>query len=271
MVTAFCPGHITCFFQPVRTDDVITTGSRGVGIKISKGTRVTLEERSDDRLSMTMDGVEGDYKVTSYAIRYLSKRGFDVTIENDLPVGQGFGMSASGAIAAALCAGSFEGIGLQDAFVSAHCAEVKNGGGLGDVSAITCRSHVPIRTVAGLPPNGKVIDSGLSFEKLYLKVLDGPLNTGCTLGDPATSERITVYGSEAIDNFIDGPSKDGLFALARRFSSNVGLETESIKDIMRTSDRVGMCMLGHSVFSDDGDDGWIECSSTDELPFICKE
>jgi pantoate kinase len=56
MSKAFCPGHITCFFHPVRTDDVLTTGSRGAGIRLSKGAFVTLEERSDPKVEITMDG-----------------------------------------------------------------------------------------------------------------------------------------------------------------------------------------------------------------------
>ena len=270
MTIALCPGHITCFFQPVRTDDVMTTGSRGVGIKTSKGTRVTLEERSDDRLVITMDGSEGTYRVTEAAIRQLSGRGYDVTIENDLPVGQGFGMSASGAIAAALCACQFEGKDEQQAFISAHRAEVLNGGGLGDVSAIVCRSHVPIRKRAGLPPIGETADSGLSFERLYLKVLNGPLDTGRTLSDPDTAGKISFFGAKAIDDFIGSPSEDLLFGLSRWFSGNVGLETDEMKDAMSHSQRSGMCMLGHSIFSDTWTDGCIECASTDSLPFICR-
>ena len=56
MTSVFCPGHITCFFEPVRSNAIMETGSRGVGIKLSKGTTVTLEERSDDRLEVMMDG-----------------------------------------------------------------------------------------------------------------------------------------------------------------------------------------------------------------------
>ena len=94
MTFAFCPGHITCFFHPVRTDSVETTGSRGAGIRLSLGAHVTVEERSDSVVEITMDGRPSDAKVTRYVIgKVCPDRGFDVTIENDLPVGQGFGMS----------------------------------------------------------------------------------------------------------------------------------------------------------------------------------
>ena len=102
MITAFCPGHITCFFHPIRSYDPMSAGSRGVGIKLSKGAKVTLDERSDDRIITTMDGREMDCRITKLAVKDIDpSRGYDVTIENDLPVGQGFGMSAAGSIAAA--------------------------------------------------------------------------------------------------------------------------------------------------------------------------
>ena len=271
MTTAFCPGHITCFFQPVRTKDVLTTGSRGVGIRTSKGTTVTLEERSDDRLVITMDGKDADCPVTGSAVRMVSGRGYDITIDNDLPVGYGFGMSASGSIAAALCAARFEDASIQKAFESAHVAEVMNGGGLGDVSAIMCPSHVPVRKVAGLPPYGEVVDSGISFDRLYLKVLGGPLNTGCTLSNHDTSDKIARFGSKAVDTFLEKPSAESLFNLSVGFSGSVGLETPQIIAEIQKLPRAGMCMLGHSVFTDHEADGYIECSSTDRMPFICRE
>ena len=105
MITAFCPGHITCFFQPVRSYDPMSAGSRGVGIKLSKGTKVSLDERRDGNIVTIMDGVETECKITKMAVREIDRvRGYDIVIENDLPVGQGFGMSAEGSIAAALCA-----------------------------------------------------------------------------------------------------------------------------------------------------------------------
>ena len=270
MTSAFCPGHITCFFQPVRTADVLTTGSRGVGIRLSKGTKVTLEERSDDSLKMVMDGKEGDYAVTRDAVRRISGRGFDIIIENDLPVSQGFGMSASGSIAAALCACEFECKDHSEAFVAAHISEVMNGGGLGDVSAISCPSHVPVRKVAGIPPLGQVIDSGLELKDLRVAVLGEPMKTGNILSDPGTNRRLMESGSRSVDSFIADPSVDALFSLSREFSRYVGLETQIMSSRIDSLPRSGMCMLGHSIFTLDDDGDSIPCPSTDRMPFICK-
>lgn len=251
---------------------MMSTGSRGVGIRISKGTFVTLEERFDERIVTVMDGKEQECPITAVAIRGITGRGFDVTIENQLPVSQGFGMSASGAIASALCASSFEEKGIEDAFISAHKAEITGGGGLGDVSALCVPYHVPVRARAGLPPVGQVVDSGLSFERLSLIVLDGPLNTGSALSDPVLSKRIAEKGSMSVDMFLEKGDKDTLFSLSREFSAYIGLETQSMKNMMKRVERSGMCMLGHSLFAEEETDAeHIECSSTDVMPFICRE
>lgn len=284
MIAAFCPGHITCFFHPVRSYDLLSAGSRGVGIKLSKGSSVTLEERRDDRIEVSMDGGPAECGITVSAIRSVDPdRGYDVTIENDLPVGQGFGMSAAGSIAAALCACEFAGKNQMEAFRVAHTAEITGGGGYGDVSGIMGRSHVPIRSVAGLPPFGKVVNSGLKLN-LSVAVLGGPLNTGHVLSDENVSRKIQHIGSRAVTEFMESPSLDSLFSLSNRFSSSIGLETPGISSALsrlREKGRAGMCMLGRSIFTDLspadtrgllGDSiEIIGCQSTDRMPGIIRK
>lgn len=281
--TAFCPGHITCFFHPVRTDDLLTTGSRGVGIKIDLGASVTLEERSDKVIRVIMDGKESECNITKLAISQISDRGFDVIVNNGLPVGQGFGMSAAGAIAAALCACVFEDKTDDFAYRSAHIAEIKGGGGLGDVSGILCRSKVPVRAVAGLPPYGNVVDSKVDIDGFTVAVLGGPLNTGDTLSVPSVSEAIQREGSGSVDRFLESPSLSGLYSLSEIFSSKIGLETESLKvafSKLRSEGHAGMCMLGHSLFTDvskerteellGADASVFACHATDSMPSVIR-
>ena len=157
MPSAYCPGHITCIFRPCagsEETDLLKIGSVGVGIRISLGAEATLEERSDGKTIITVDGEEGDFPVSRAAMaRMLPGRGFELTVRNGAPTGQGFGMSAAGAVAAALCAAELKGETMQAAYVSAHIAELIGGGGLGDVSAITCpasgRACLPTERSAG--------------------------------------------------------------------------------------------------------------------------
>ena len=263
MTSAFCPGHITCFFHPVRTDDVRTTGSRGAGIRLSLGAHVTVEERSDSRTEITMDGSPSDAKVTGYVLNELCPgRGFDVTIENDLPVGQGFGMSAAGAIAAAMCLCRITDRDTDDAYLVAHKAEVACSGGLGDVAAIQCAGKQPVRLVPGVVPFGKVVDTGVDLGGLTLAVTGKKLNTGTVINDPVMQARMNEIGSRMVDDYFADPSAERLFAFSREFSSSMGLESDDVKsalDILCKKGMAGMCMLGHSIFTTLSQDTVREC------------
>ncbi len=249
MSTYFCPGHVTCFFQPVRAEGILSTGSRGAGIRLSLGASVTLDERTDSRVTVSMDGAEAAAPVTR---RLLSDacpgRGFDVTVENGLPVGQGFGMSAAGAVALAFCLAELLGHDGDWAFRQAHAAEVLEGGGLGDVAAIRCPGHCPVRISPGI--DGDVRSFG-SMPVLSLAVLGGEMGTSSVINDPVASSRISVCGAEAVDAYLGHPSPEALFSLSRGFSRSAGLETEAVASVLDAlPGHGGMCMLGHSVFSD---------------------
>ena len=284
MTSAFCPGHITCFFHPVRTDDVRTTGSRGAGIRISLGAHVTVEERADSRIEITMDGGPSDAKVTRYVIGELCPDGgFDVTIENDLPVGQGFGMSAAGAIAAAMCLCRITDRNLDDAYLVAHKAEVAGSGGLGDVAAIQCQGKQPVRLVPGVIPYGKVVDTGVDLGDLALAVTGKKLNTGTVINDPVMQRRMNEIGSRMVDDYHADPSAERLFSFSREFSSSMDLESEDVKkalDTLCVKGPAGMCMLGHSIFTtlpqdvvEDslGDVPIFKAKASDKAAFIQRE
>ena len=253
MTSVFSPGHITCFFHPVRTGDPETTGSRGAGLRLSLGTTVTIEERTDRRVNIVMDGRESDAPVTRRVLSMACPdRGFDVTIENELPVGQGFGMSASGAIAAAACACMISDIDIRQAYRLAHVAEVTEGGGLGDVAAIMSGFHQPVRIRPGLPPYGEVRGSGLRIPRLTLAVVGDKLSTAPVINDPDMQSRMCRIGSGMVDDYIRKPSLGRLFSLSREFSTSLGLESEGVRDALNEIAKVapaGMCMLGHSVFT----------------------
>ena len=252
MTTAYCPGHITCFFYPVRSYDILSAGSKGAGIKLLRGSTVTLEERSDDRIEIQMDGKEATCGITRLALRMIApKRGFDVTVTNGLPVSQGFGMSAAGAIAASLCACHMVGRPKQEAFRVAHIAEIEGGGGLGDVAGIMCNGHQPTRVVAGLPPLGKVVDSGYKLD-LNVAVLGKTLDTGVILGNKEVMSKMMDIGPKFVDTYVKDSTEKNLFRLSRLFSKLTGLETPEVSDALGALSKVGnagMCMLGHSIFT----------------------
>lgn len=255
MIGAFCPGHVSCVFQPISSYDTMSTGSRGVGIRLSVGARATVEERDDGAVNIWLDGVQSIAHVTRMAAEDLAPgRGFDIRIENEVPVSQGFGMSAAGALAASLCIAEMTGQSRTRAFRAAHAAEVTGGGGLGDVSAIVAGRDVPIRTVPGFPPNGTVVSAGFRIPNLTLVVLGQKLETDSVLADSRMLATIRAASADAMDSFLDDPTYENLFAVSNAFSSASGVESPAIRRARESLNargyNAGMCMLGNSIFTD---------------------
>jgi len=280
MTKAFCPGHITCFFSPVLTDNVLTSGSLGAGIRLDKGAAVTLEERSDPRIEITMDGEACVASVSRRVMEIMAPgRGFDVTVENELPVSQGFGMSAAGAVAVGLCVSAVTGADEFDAYRAAHNAELEKGGGMGDVAGIMGGGQ-PVRVKAGIPPFGRAVDTGIGL-KMSVAVLGPPLRTDSVLGDGSTMTRIQQIGERFVREYLNDPSEDSLYRISSSFSELIGLETAGVRkalSLLRKDHKASMCMLGNSIFTDAGKDELretlesdaevIECASSAEGPKI---
>src|SRR5512137_136604 len=98
---AFSPGHITGFFEICRADDQLSTGSRGAGLCLSLGATTDVSIASSDRrsISVSINGRESGTAVTKDAMRRLiGNRQLHATVSTrlELPVSQGFGMSAAG-------------------------------------------------------------------------------------------------------------------------------------------------------------------------------
>ncbi len=255
MTSVFCPGHVSCVFQPIDSSNAMCAGSRGIGIRLNRGVTATVEERDDEVVNIYLDGVQKIAHITRMVAEFLAPgKGFDIRIANDLPVSQGFGMSAAGAIAAGMCIADMTGRSRTDVFIAAHSAEVMGGGGLGDVAAIVAGKDVPVRTVAGFPPFGRVENAGFSIDSLTLAILGGELRTDSVLGDEDALRRIRLAATGAIDSFIADPTLENLYAVSNAFSSESELEApvirRAIERLKSKGYRAGMCMLGNSIFTD---------------------
>jgi len=105
---AFAPGHISAFFEPVySSQNMDRSGSCGAGISISLGaiSQVVIQPASHRTITVLINGKPSNAPVTKSALNYLigtTPLSLTVNTVMDLPVSQGFGMSAAGALSAAL-------------------------------------------------------------------------------------------------------------------------------------------------------------------------
>ncbi|HSV42250.1 MAG TPA: pantothenate kinase [Methanomassiliicoccales archaeon] len=255
---AFCPGHITGFFQICRHPDMLQTGSRGGGFSITLGaeSRVVLKD-GDGQVDVHINGARVKAIVTEAAVRnVLGDERCDVDVYTllQLPVSQGFGMSAAGALSSALALSELLGRGEDDAYEAAHRAEVQCGTGLGDVAALRT-GGIEFRRKEGLQPFGEVERIPGDFDMLLAKV--GPMiDTSTIILDPVRSEAINKAGSDAYQRFSRSPGLHELLDVSMDFTRSSGLITGHVEKALRSvgAENIGgMCMVGNSIFAAGGD------------------
>ncbi|MDD1768259.1 MAG: hypothetical protein LUQ27_06835 [Methanomassiliicoccales archaeon] len=251
---AFCPGHITGFFEICEHREPLRSGSRGAGICTTLGATSTVtSRRGKGSMKVSINGEKNEAPVTKQALaRLILGRDIDLRVDTklDLPLGQGFGMSAAGVLSATLATAEILDAPLQTALEAAHEAEILHRTGLGDVAAIS-KGGVTFRRIEGLPPFGR-IDRIRANVELVLGVVGPPISTPAVLSDPDARERINRIGKECVESLGDSPSLANLFRLSREFAMRTGLVTKQVEKALAEIEDLGpasMVMLGNSIFA----------------------
>ena len=252
---AFAPGHISCFFEPVYSHDMSRTGSRGAGINITLGavSEVFVENSDKQNIEVYINNRKSSAQVTKLALKNLiGKNPLHLIVKTslDLPISQGFGMSAAGAISATFALSKIIGVSTNEAIKASHFAEVQLKTGLGDVVA-SCFGGIEIRKSAGLPPWGLIEHIPSNFN-IVLCVIGKKIVTKKVLEDESKINKIIEYGKFCTKKLLENPSIENLFNQSQVFTKNTGLADKHVLDAINAASRYGkasMCMLGNSVFA----------------------
>ena len=251
---AFCPGHVTGFFQICEHRDPLKSGSRGAGMCVNLGATSTLEAfPGKGEISVTIDGNEEKAPVTRSALtKVLGKRKLDITVstELDLPIGQGFGTSAAGSLSSAHALTEVLGLPFEVALRAAHEAEIENFTGLGDVAALS-RGGITFRKTEGIPPYGR-IDRINAEPDVVLCVVGGPISTREILMDHNKRRIVSQVGRECVEKMVGAPTLSNLMRLSREFMKRTSLATKEVEEAVQAAEDFGpasMVMLGNSVFT----------------------
>ncbi|MFQ6127938.1 MAG: pantoate kinase [Thermoplasmata archaeon] len=254
---AFCPGHITGFFQVCPDEDPYKMGSRGAGICISHGvhTGVVIRESDATSIDVRINGQASDAPVTKSAIMNLPiERNvhIEVNSEAQLPVSQGFGMSGAGALSSAIAVNEALDLELSknEVLQAAHKAEVECMTGLGDVFPQSMGGLV-VRTKPGVSPYGKIQKHDVERD-LVLCIVGPSLSTRDILTNEAIVEKSSKLGSKFVRDFGNESSIDNFFRLSLEFARQTGLISEAVEEAVNACEGLGMAsmsMLGNSVFA----------------------
>lgn len=255
--SAFCPGHVTAFFEPVENADPFRKGSRGAGLSLTLGVRTRVKARlgRKQNVRIYLNRQEVPAQTTRSAVeRAIGGAAFEIIVQSDvqLPVSQGFGMSAAGALSAVLAVNDALDLGLPHTrcVAIAHAADVESRTGLGDVVPASLGA-MDVRTEPGAPPHGVVRRVHADAEVL-LAVMGAPIPTRAVLSDAARLRPIAEIGRRCVSEFQKNPTMPDLFRLGREFATATGLAQGKVKDAMQAATPYGQCtmaMLGNSVFA----------------------
>ncbi|TFH05425.1 MAG: hypothetical protein E4H14_12790 [Candidatus Thorarchaeota archaeon] len=259
---AFVPGHITGVFRIFdEKKNLLECGSIGAGFSVEIGTLTTVSAIENESLEITTiyNDEPIDANVTKTVVRRLVEtyeRQFKVKVthKSSLPSGVGFGASGAGALGTALALGRLLDTTMNETTAAgyAHCAEVENRTGLGDVIAQTF-GGIEIRTHPGGPGIGKVVN--ISSGESQTVVLAGApgLKTRDVLTNSENRAKINAIGDELVERIINNPTIDTFISCSREFTESVGLSTKRVTAALRDLDDSGlhqssMVMIGDSVF-----------------------
>jgi pantoate kinase len=273
--TAFAPGHISGFFEPVYNQDMSRAGSRGAGINITLGavSEVFTESSTHQIFDIYVNNRKCSDPVIKLALKFiLGDKPIHVVVKTNLnlPVRQGFGMSAAGALSSTYALAKAIGISKNDAMKASHYAEVQLKTGLGDVMASSF-GGVEIRKSAGLPPWG-IIEHIPGKYDLVLCIIGRKIDTKKILLDSSKANKIIDYGKYCTKKLIENPSIENLFLLSQTFTQKTGLADKRVLEAIDTANQFGMasmCMLGNSVFAIGNTDKLCRSLSSFGKVYVC--
>ena len=253
---AFAPAHVTGVFRPaVDARDPRARGSVGAGIVLECGVRAVAEFRPGPRRRIRVSSRLGIplpiSEEVAHRLRPNPTGTLSVHLVHELPVGQGFGMSAAGATATALAVGAISGRPRPRVIEVAHLADLFGGGGLGGVASIVGGGGLEFRSRSGIPPFGRTVHRELSGS-VILGVAGGPLPSPRLLRDRGFLRRVAT-ASNGLDDLLQQPGVAGFFDLSERFTDRLGLAPAPLVRVLRGLRRRGasaaQAMFGRSFFA----------------------
>tara|TARA_X000000368_G_scaffold107979_1_gene83893 strand:+ start:1761 stop:2738 length:978 start_codon:yes stop_codon:yes gene_type:complete len=279
-----CGSHVTLLFSiEDDSEDLVRQGSLGSGLCLEDGSEaIARGKEGSGNFSIGFIGGEGDgalyHEVGETLAEFVPEvKEFDweITVKLNVPVGQGFGMSASGAVSASMAIQRAMGLPYEDSlrrsYLVAHLVDRKRSSGLGDVSALSA-GGVELRISPGSPFHGHLLDTGpgraigwSNGMEVVLAWGDGTgKHTSTYIDDPNWRDSISSAGNMemialAKGNWDEGKWSD-LIESAIRFSKASGLleEPNRASVLDRANQAIAgcgmsdlvvplLCMLGESV------------------------
>jgi len=248
---AFAPAHISGIFIIDIKKDPSLSGSMGCGICLEDG--AVTEVRPSKETIIRINGIVTRASTTLSAIGLLTPEPVFVDTTLNIPIGAGFGASGAGALSAALSLNEALSLDLtfKEVAEAAHCAEVTNMTGLGDVTGMTFGGMV-IRKKAGAPFRG-IIDKIPSRNTKISWIEFNEISTRSILSDELKQKTINSAGKSRLKELLKKPTIENFMIQSAAFAKDIELMSPRVKDAIEAVNAAGglasQAMLGDTVFA----------------------
>jgi len=291
----FVPSHITGFFSIKEDENPLKKGSCGAGVLIDSGVKTNLQTIKNSsnknnhnnhnsnknnhqnnvninfRVNIRINGKKDPknelitLKTIEILKKYIMKNNLNSKLNKDfiinhqlnVPVGSGFGTSASCSLGTAIGISKILNLNLSTNKLGqiAHLTEIKLGSGLGDVLSQTSKGIV-IRNYPGAPGIGKtsmIKDENNFSNILVLTKTFGEIETSSVIKDPIKKRDINKFGEIMQKRIISNPSIENFMDCSYEFAKKTGLMDKELMKIVDSLKKctigASMAMLGNTVFA----------------------
>ncbi|HNR43825.1 MAG TPA: pantoate kinase [Methanofastidiosum sp.] len=258
----YVPSHITGFFVPFFSEDYLKTGSTGAGVSLSSGlkTRIKIIE-GGGKVDVFLNGSKAIKNNTPVSLKclniikekypkYFFNKDVIIEHESDVPIGSGFGASASAALGICFSIKDLIKISPRECIRIAHEAEVKSLSGLGDVVA-EVKGGAEIRKTPGVDG---IIENIPSDDLKVMAISLGKKKTESVLKDSEKMKIIEKCGSKLLKRLISEPNIERLMQCSKTFTYKTGIMSQEILDLVKIVGEVNSydasgIMIGEGAFT----------------------
>jgi len=242
---ATAPAPLSSIFSPkiFRNDEkrekIEEVGARGGGFTLHKGVETYVEyyPGEEDEVSIYVNSVKTNFatslKAVEEARKILGLKGKIVVRHKiHVPIGTGFGTSASAALTTLLTLFRIAGRGitLQEACRITHEIEVECKTGLNSEAGFLSEGLILV-SKEGSPPLVKVNAIPIPHGSAIIAVVAAPLDTSSILSKLDELRRIEEIGDRKLSEILKNPTPENFLKKAREFAWEAGFVTERVREM----------------------------------------
>ena len=217
-------------------------------------------ESKKNTINVEINGVATHAKTTQQIIETLlakTPKTYAIKVEHkiEVPIGMGFGTSASGSLTAGLALKEAANLPLTYNQIgqAAHHAEITCQTGLGTISSLTSGSGLILVIKPGAP--GFCKTDRIPISPNFIVVLGycpSLIPKKPVFTSPEKKEEINRQGKKTLSKILANPSLENFLAQCKLFSEKSGYSNETVRRLIQASERAGAVgaaqnMIGEAV------------------------